>query len=459
VADRTDSPPGPAYEEVFYPADRIPFVEWRQFSGARPTVVLTGVVTLLAFVTGLSNLSQPPTPSGPIAASVPAAGTFVRFAGVLFAFVLGLVTAGLQRRKRLVWRVSLVVLSGLLALPLVTLQTTDVPLFLATVVTIALLVYNRDEFDRSIDLSPLQVASLSSVVGVGLYGTVGAYGLRGQFAELDSLSDAVYYVIVTVATVGYGDITPTTPEAKWFSLSVILFGTGAFTVAVGALIGPAIESRMASAFGYMTASDLTLLEDHVVVLGHGDVTASLLDELDGETDLVVVTPDAEVASGLTNEGVEVLTDDPTDEEVLRTVAVDAARGVVVSSDDDARNVLAVLAAKQVSPDVRVVATANEKKHVAKLESVGTDEVINPLSIGGRLLGRSVLGDEATSSHTDLLGGAGAATETGTGAEAETETSAGEGAETSAGEGAETSAGEGAETSTEKGAGTTDEDPT
>jgi voltage-gated potassium channel len=410
VADAPDSPRRQAFEEVFYPAERIPFVEWEQFSGAQPTVVLTGVITLLAFVTGLSNLSQPPTLAGPLAAVVPNPAAFVRFAGVLFAFVLGLVTFGLQRRKHLAWRVAMVVLPALLLLPLTTLQTTDVPLLVVTVVTLPLLVWNRGGFDQRIDLSPLQIASLSAIFGVGVYGTVGAYGLRDQFLELDTWGDAVYYVIVTIATVGYGDITPTSPEAQWFSLSVILLGTGAFTVAVGALVGPAIESRMASAFGYMTASELTLLEDHVVVLGYGDVTESLLDELADETDLVVVTADAEVASSLKQESVNVLTDDPTDEAVLIEAGVDAASGVVVGGNDDAENVLAVLAARNVDPDVRVVAAANEPKHVAKLEAVGTDEVISPRSIGGRLLGRSVLADEDADSPLTVLDEDGGETE-------------------------------------------------
>lgn len=382
------------FEEVFYPTDRITLVEWREFSGAKPTVALTVAVTVLAFVTGLSNLSQPVVAvEGPIGAVLPMAETFVRFAGVLFAFPLGLVAVGLGRRKRIAWLAALVLLPGLALLPLTTGSATDIPLLLLVLATFPLLVRNRTDFGERLDLSSLQTAALTSILGVGIYGTVGAYGLREQFLELDTWGDAVYYVTVTIATVGYGDITPTTTQAKLFSLSVILLGTGAFTVAVGALVGPAIESRMATAFGTMTASELSLLEDHVVVLGYGDVTESFLDRFDGDADVVVVTADADVASRLTDRGIEVLTDDPTDEAVLEDARTDAARAVAVAGDDDARNVLSVLAARSVNPDVRVVAVANAETHVGKLDAVGADEVIDLRAIGGRLLGESVLDRE------------------------------------------------------------------
>jgi len=403
VADATDDSSEWAVEELFYPDERIPFVNWRQFSGAKPTVALIGVLALLAFVTGLSHLSRTAVAlDGPLAPVLPLAPAFARFGGVLFAFVLGPLAFGLRRRKHLAWRMAVFLLPGLALLPLVTFQATDIPLLLAILVTYPLLIRNRAQFDQALDLSPLQIASLSSIVGVAIYGTVGAYGLRNQFIELATWSDAVYYVIVTFSTVGYGDITPVSPTAKFFSLSLILFGAGTFTIAVGALIGPAIESRMASAFGNMTASELKLLEDHIVVLGHGDVTASLLDELIDETELVVVTPDQEVASKLDGDGINVLTDDPTDESVLTDARIDSASGVVIGSNDDARDVLAVIATRNVDLDIRIVAAANKEKNVDKLRSVGADNVINPGTIGGRLLGKSVLNDGSSRPMAQIL---------------------------------------------------------
>jgi len=393
-----EAPQDSALEELFYSAERVRFVYWRQFSGAKPTVVLTAAAALLSFITGLSNLSQPDLAlAGPLAGTVPSAAGFARFGGVLFAFVLGIVTVGLGRRKRVALYAALVVLPLLGIIPLTTFATTDIPLFVLVAVTVPLLLWNRDRFDQSLDLSSLQIASLSSILGVGLYGVTGSYGLRDAFGGLDTWPDAVYYVIVTFSTVGYGDITPTTPTAKWFSLSIIVLGSAAFTVAIGSLIVPAIENRMAAAFGNMTASELKLLEDHVLVLGYGDITEPLLEELDGEVDVVVVTPDSDVAADLDDEGISVLTDDPTDEDALRDARIDEARGVVVATRDDAEDVLAVLAAKKANPDVRVVAAANHGKHVDKLRQVGADEVISPMTIGGRLLGQSILGKSATES--------------------------------------------------------------
>jgi len=389
--DTPEAPSDSALEEVFYHTDRVRFVHWRQFSGAKPTVVLTGVITVVSFVSGLSNLSQAAlVPTGPLAGVVPAVTTYARFGGVLYAFALGILAVGLQRRKRVAWYGTVVVLALIATLPLTTLRTTDVPLLFLVVVTLPLLVWNRAGFDQSLDLSSLQIASLSSILGVVVYGTVGSYGLREDFPGIETWGDAFYYVMVSISTVGYGDITPTSTDAKLFSLSIILFGTGAFTAAVGALVVPAIESRMAAAVGNMTASELKLLEDHVLVLGYGDLTESLIEQLRGRRDLVVVTPDANVAADLNDEGLSVLTADPTDEAALADARIGEASGVVVATRDDANDVLSVLAARKANPDVRIVAAANEEIHVDKLEEVGADDVISPTTIGGRILGHSVL---------------------------------------------------------------------
>ncbi|MDY6819536.1 MAG: NAD-binding protein [Halobacteriales archaeon] len=408
--ERQDAPSDSALEELFYRTDRVRLVHWEQFLGAQTAIVLTGLVTFLSFVSGLSHLSgEAGALQGPLAPVLPGAVLFARFGSVLFAFLLGILTFGLRRRKQIAWYGTVGVLPLLALIPLITFRTTDIPLLVLVLFALPLLVWNRDRFDQSLGLSPLQIASLSSIGGVALYGTVGAYGLRDQFLKLNSWPDAFYYVIVTIATVGYGDITPTSPIAKWFSLSIILFGTGAFTIAVGALIGPAIESRMAAAVGNMSAAELTLLEDHVLVLGYGDITESVLEELSDEVEIVVVTEDSDVASTLKDEGINVLTDDPTDATALEDASIETARGVVVATRDDAKDVMAILAARKVNPDVRIVAAANQDKHVDKLEQVGADEVISPMVIGGRILGQSVL-DEV---DNPALFGTGATDETDT----------------------------------------------
>jgi voltage-gated potassium channel len=381
-----------ALRELFYRSDRVPFVHWRQFSGARNVVLLTGAVAVLAFVTGLSHLSQgTATLDGPLAPLLPAVvGDAVQFAGVLLGFVLGGLAVGLQRRIRIAWYGTVVALPVAALLPLLTAEPTDALLFLLSVVTLPLIVRSRTAFDRPLDLSAFQTAAIVAFVAGQLYGTVGAYALRGQYDGIETWTDALYYVVVTGTTVGYGDATPVTQGAKLFTLSAIIVGAGTFAVASGSLIVPALESRLSAAFGTMTPSELSLLESHVVVLGYGDLTEPLLDELVETTDVVVVTPDTDTASALRDRDVDVLTADPTDEDALLDAGLGAASGVVAATADDAQDTLAVLAARQASPDVRVVAAATDHRHVGKLESVGADEVISPSVIAGRRLGRSVV---------------------------------------------------------------------
>jgi voltage-gated potassium channel len=393
TSDPPESPPDAVLRELFDHGDRVPLVYWRAFTGAKTAVLLAGSVAVLAFVTGLSHLSKGTVEAnGPLAGLVrPGVLGAVPILGVLLAFLLAVVAAGLQRRLKLAWYGALGLLPVAAMLPMVTADATDVLLFVLSLVTLPLVVRNRDRFDRPLDLGPFQAAAIAAFVAAQVYGTIGAYVLREQYTGIETWTDAFYYIVVTGTTVGYGDATPTTQLSKLFTLSVLVIGTAAFGAVFGSLLVPALEDRITSAFGDMNASQLSLLEDHVLVLGYGDLTEPLLDELADGTDVVVVTRNGERASDLRERGISVLTADPTDEAALLDARIDAARGVVAATDDDADTTLAVLAARQTNRDVRVVAAANDPRHVEKLRGVGADEVVSPAVLGGQLLGRSVLG--------------------------------------------------------------------
>jgi voltage-gated potassium channel len=175
-------------------------------------------------------------------------------------------------------------------------------------------------------------------------------------------------------------------------MSVLVAGTASFAATLGTLLGPLIEARLARALGRMTQSQLDLLEDHVLVLGYGELTDPILDEfIDAHVPVVVLTDDGDRAAELAQRDVDVLTEDPSDEDALERAGLADARAIVVATNDDAEDALSVLTARQLRPDVRIVAAATDQKHVDKLEAVGADAVISPAVIGGRLLGQSVLG--------------------------------------------------------------------
>ena len=152
----------------------------------------------------------------------------------------------------------------------------------------------------------------------------------------------------------------------------------------------------------MTDEQLEILEDHVVVLGFGDLTEPILDELMDSTAFVVVTPDPETAARLQQRDIAVLTDDPSDEAPLERAGIDRAKAVVAATNDDAQDALAILTARALNADIRIVAAATDRENVEKLRRAGADTVISPAVIGGHLLVQSALGREGMENIADHL---------------------------------------------------------
>lgn len=373
--------------------------------GPRAAVTLAGLVALLSVATGILNIGST-TVSGPLAEFIPpTVQQTVGFTGALTGFLMLASVAGLRRGLRVAWISTLVLLPVTALQGLAASSIQSYPLVGLSVLSVLTLLWNRRLFERELDLSTTQIAALAAIVGAQVYGTVGTFALRDEFTNVDTLTDAFYYTLVTASTVGYGDVTPVagSDRATLFAMSVIVVGTASFAVALGTLLTPAIEARLATALGNMSDSQLDLLDDHLIVVGVGDLTAPILEEVaDSGVQFIVITRDPDRATKLRERGYEVITADPTEDEPLRRAGIERARALVAATNDDAQDALAVLAARELNPALRIVVAATERENEKKLLRAGADEVLSPAAIGGHLLVLSALGEEGMSEVAERI---------------------------------------------------------
>jgi voltage-gated potassium channel len=173
---------------------------------------------------------------------------------------------------------------------------------------------------------------------------------------------------------------------------VVVLGTASFAVALGSVLGPAIEARFARALGNMTDTEYDLLENHIVILGYGDLTEPIIEEL-GDEEFVIVTSDTDVVARYRTRDVKVINGDPSDEQPLHDANIAHARAVIVATENDADDAFAILTARELSPDARIIAAATARENIQKLRRAGADTVLSPALIGGQLIGQSALDSE------------------------------------------------------------------
>jgi voltage-gated potassium channel len=366
------------------------------WTGKRLSVLLTSIVGVLSVLTGIANIAigdvaviEPLQPYVP-----PAVRTIAAFTGAITGFLVLLGAIGLRRGYRAAWVLTIVILPVAAAQGLVQSSPLSLPLVAFSLLSIPTLVLSRHHFRSRVSLSSAQIAAGLALVAVMLYGTTGTYALREEFAGVSTALDAFYFTVVTATTVGYGDVTPTTQVARLFALSVVVFGTATFAIALGTLLAPILESRFAAALGRVRNREFDLMEDHVLVLGHGDLTEPIVGELeDRGRQFVVVTEDQAVAAELSERDVLAVHADPSDETTLRRARIDEAAIVVAATENDSADAFSVLTARQLQPELRIVAAATSAENANKLERAGADVVVNPAAIGGKLLVGAASGDD------------------------------------------------------------------
>lgn len=222
---------------------------------------------------------------------------------------------------------------------------------------------------------PLIALLLTLVAGVAGY----------MLIERWSFLDALFMTIITVTTVGYGEVHPLSTTGRIFTMLLIFGGVGGVLYTLGALFGwilvtdwPAERRRR------LMEEALAHLEDHFIVCGYGRVGRRVAEVLRREqVPVVVIDVNQSSLEAAQNDGFLVVFGDASSDPVLGRAGIARARGLITAVESDAVNVYVVLSARVLRPDVFIIARANSDDAIIKLERAGATHAISPYSIAGR----------------------------------------------------------------------------
>jgi len=240
-----------------------------------------------------------------------------------------------------------------------------------------------------VDVKKRKVVLRSMLLGVSVLvvGTFGYMVIEGQ-----SALNAFYMTTITVTTVGFREAFPLSPAGQAFTIMLAFGGIGVILVIASEFARAMLDTDIRRMFGIRR--DLTMikkLSNHIVVLGYGRMGQAVVEVLrDRRVAFAVVDLDAERCQELEEEHQPVVRGDATQDEVLRAVGVSRARTLITCLADDAHNVYSILLARQLNPDITVIARAVEDGAEERLRLAGADRVLNPYKVGGTRLAITAL---------------------------------------------------------------------
>jgi voltage-gated potassium channel len=189
--------------------------------------------------------------------------------------------------------------------------------------------------------------------------------------------------VITITTVGFGEIHPLSSVGRIFTSFLILgtFGTFAYLIStITSLIASGELGRNIKK--YKLIDQINVMENHVVVCGLGRVGIQVANDLKfAGFQVIVIEEKTEGKQDLLNSFPSV-SGDATRDEVLNQANIEKARSLIACLPNDADNLFIVLTAKAINPNLQIISRASQRSSVAKIKMAGAHHVIMPDSIGG-----------------------------------------------------------------------------
>jgi voltage-gated potassium channel len=354
--------------------------------------VLTGIQSrafspafqILARATPLSELSQEIS-LGILGSSVQA----LLGAGLLLTGI------GLLWRLRSAWAFSILLLVIAIVLDLFN-QRDLYGALLSGLALAALLIWEKRFSRRS--LLGGYLISFISLLAVLAYGVLGSLLLGGSFHPgIQDIYTALYFTVVTLSTVG-SNIYPSTSEAQFFMVTLILGGISIFTTTIVTTLGPLLSNQIRPILAGKNAKKDS--SDQVILVGSGPFVESLVHELTrlGIVFVQVVTPSEAPPSSEH----PIVQGDSGNEDVLEQAGISSATTVVIVGDGTADKVAAAQSVKSLNPSARLVIVVDSAEALAQFNPVHADLIFLPEAAAARTLVSLLLGASVPKELRDII---------------------------------------------------------
>ncbi|MBC7247763.1 MAG: potassium channel protein [Actinobacteria bacterium] len=225
------------------------------------------------------------------------------------------------------------------------------------------------------------------LVAITILGTVGY-----MIIEHQNFLNALYMVIITITTIGYGETFTLGTGGEIFTIFLIIGGVGTVGYTLVSAVEFMIENSLTGIMGRRKMrKDIENLIGHYILCGYGRVGQHIAEDLeDADASFVIIEKDPAVAEKALEKGYLVIKADATKEESLREAGIDKAKGLVTALSSDAENLYITLTARELCPHLFIVSRCDVEESESKLRRAGADRVISPHSIGGRRMAAMLL---------------------------------------------------------------------
>jgi voltage-gated potassium channel len=233
------------------------------------------------------------------------------------------------------------------------------------------------------DITPIPFSIVRyALIGVGIlmiYGFIGSLYIMG----LDPVN-SIYFTVITIATVGYGDISPITPAQKLFAITLVIGGVGlvAYALTLTVTVVSMVVEEVTS--GAKQRRRIANTKNHFILCGYGRVGGAVHKELvrRKQTAIIIEKDKSIVEKELWEEpDVLAIPGDATDEDVMMDAGMERARGVIITTGDDVDNLFITLTAREIRSNIWIVTRASKKVNIKRLYRSGSDRVISPEASG------------------------------------------------------------------------------